>query len=343
MTHSLKLVRKYVVRFLNKSFCSLGSNTVLLAGDYVECIFKAAQANTYVETVCKNADSLHRRIKHGYGEVVDETYSCIVRKLVRKLNVRLATVAIDITSEPFYGKTRNFFIHNVKGDKGYGGEFKFAVISLVHKESKQKIPLKALPLHIGQGKADGDVIDELVSYAKSLFGVRLVLLDRGFYSADILDSLNRRNVKYIMFIPVRGEKIKGWIKETKHMSKHEHVLTLRKDKSTFEVQTSIVVCKEGEIDWCFATNVKLDDTGYIILYKYRWQIETNFRVEDEARIKSKSVSYLIRYFYFMISLLLHALWLVFLRDKLPFKAFLIEFHLVTFCNTLGIDYALNPF
>ncbi|MFW6013855.1 MAG: hypothetical protein ACOCQG_01660 [Candidatus Nanoarchaeia archaeon] len=39
--------------------------------------------------------------------------------------------------------------------------------------------------------------------------------------------------------------------------------------------------------------------NYVLTYKRRWRIETNYGVEDEAKIKSKSINYLIRYFYFL--------------------------------------------
>lgn len=85
-----------------------------------------------------------------------------------------------------------------------------------------------------------------------------------------------------------------------------------KDKSKWKPKTTIVVCKGiDEFPWIFATNIHFQTrVEYILHYKRRWQIETNYRVEDEAKIKSKSCHYLIRYFYFLISLLLHLLWIV---------------------------------
>ena len=59
--------------------------------------------------------------------------------------------------------------------------------------------------------------------------------------------------------------------------------------------------------WCFATNLR--QSLYLISkYKRRWQIETDFRVHDEARIKTKSNEPIVRYFYFLTSLVLLANW-----------------------------------
>jgi hypothetical protein len=86
------------------------------------------------------------------------------------------------------------------------------------------------------------------------------------------------------------------------------------------------VCKGiDEFAWIFATNIRFRTRAeYVWYYKRRWQIETNFRVEDEARIKSKSTSYLVKYFYFLVSLLLHLLWIINKNIKYhaPFKKYL---------------------
>ena len=88
----------------------------------------------------------------------------------------------------------------------------------------------------------------------------------------------------------------------------------------------IVVCKDiDDFPWIFATNIHFRTrVEYIWYYKRRWQIETNYRVEDEARIKSKSTNYLIRYFYFLVGLLLHLFWIVNknLVYYAPFKKYL---------------------
>ena len=49
---------------------------------------------------------------------------------------------------------------------------------------------------------------------------------------------------------------------------------------------------------------------YIYYYKRRWQIETNYWAEDEVKINSKSTNCLVRYFYFLVSLLIHLFWIV---------------------------------
>ena len=99
-----------------------------------------------------------------------------------------------------------------------------------------------------------------------------------------------------------------------------------KGKSTWKPKTKIVICKGiDNFAWIFATNIHFKSrVEYIWYYKRRWKIETNYRVEDEAHIKSKSSNYLIRYFYFLVSLLFHLFWIVNknINFYVPFKKYL---------------------
>src|SRR3989339_2226841 len=58
-------------------------------------------------------------------------------------------------------------------------------------------------------------------------------------------------------------------------------------------------------------------------YKKRWRIETQFRVQDEARIRCKSSEMKIRYFLFLFEQMLQTIWICFYKDECSFKEFLI--------------------
>lgn len=298
-------------------------------------LVKAAQANTYVETVSDKADSLHRRIGATYEENIVEAYKESVKAFVREVGCKRVIVAVDLTDEPFYGATRNLYTQQVKGERGYGAVFQYAVISIV--DGERSLPLLALPVRRGAYK--GKIVQELVKFAKSLVRIRMVLLDRGFYTAEVINALGSMRVKFLL-LAIKTKAVQKYAKQTFVFGEHEHEMILNKNKTNYRVQTRIVVVKHvDEYDWTFATNLPRQDAlWYICQYKKRWQIETNFRVEDEAHIKSKSVSYLIRYFYFITSLLLHAIWLVYEKTTQPFKAFLINTYERLLCSMLGIEH-----
>lgn len=55
-------------------------------------------------------------------------------------------------------------------------------------------------------------------------------------------------------------------------------------------------------------------------YKKRWGIETTFRVQDEVRIKTKSLIPLIRFALFVFECLLDNVW-QFFKGRVPFRRF----------------------
>ena len=317
MLQPIKLVKKYVAEYLNKAI-GFGKAKILGAKDYVRWIFRACSHNSYVETVSNKADSLHRGIKLSYEEDIKEAYKQAIKKLLEYKRFGAVTLAIDITKEKFYGETRDFHIYHCDEDCESKAEFHYMTVSIVGAD--KNIPLMALPVTLGCYRAE--LVEELLLFVNELLRIKLVLFDRGFVSAELIHVLQKLKLNYLIFAK-KYKELECMLESVEESAIIEHGMEYSKNKSMFKVETCMVMVKEEEYDWCFYTNLHLDNARhYIQLYKKRWQIETNFRVEDEARIKSKSTNYLVRYFYFILSLLLHAIWLVFSASQ--FKLFLIE-------------------
>jgi hypothetical protein len=298
---------KETIKFLEKVFDSLESSFTIPDEILAHSLAKVAKCNSYVETFSKHADALHYRIKQVYEEDIKRAFEIQVRKTIRKLNIRSAELAFDVTHEPFYGKTRNLHIINVANSPNKG-EFQYLTCCLINKG--KQIPLMALPVKYGEHVK---LTIDLLKYCQTLkFKIKFVLFDRGFYKAELLDYLESRKLRYLMLIPALKGILQEYRKNTKKFAFYDHEMKYQKDKSSWKPKIKVIVCKEIlKYDWMFASNIKFDNPeDYVLLYKRRWQIETNYRVEDEAKIKSKSCNYLIRYFYFMLSCLFHLLWIV---------------------------------
>lgn len=310
-----------IISFLQKSFCSLESSIKLPLSRVSHSLVKAAKSHSYVETLGKSADSLHLWIKKSYEEDFKAAFEIQVSRALKHLGAKSGKLAFDLTEEPFYGKTRSFHIINVHKEK-YGAVFKYISVCLITR--KKEIPLMALPVRLG---SQTRLTIELLEYCQTLFKrIRVALFDRGFYASELIDYLEANKIRYLMLVPEKKGKIKGYVEQTDELGKYRHLMKYSKKKSTWKPSTMIVVCKAiDEYPWIFATNIHFNTRSeYIYLYKRRWQIETNYRVEDEARIKSKSCNYLIRYFYFLVSLLAHVLWRVnkYINYYCPFKKYL---------------------
>lgn len=323
--------------FLQKSFWSFHSSIILPLSKISYYLVKCAKSNSYVETLGKHADAVHIWIKDSYEEDFRKSFELQVKKALKHMPTSFAKLAFDITPEPFYGKTRSLHIFNTIGKK-YDGEFHFLNVCLIVRN--KQIPLMALPLLVGEGAAKKTI--DLLRYCQTLFKhIRLAVFDRGFYIAELIDFLESIKIKYIIYVPERGEIIKEYVEQTKELGKFSHQLNYSQKKSTWKPRTTLVVCKGiDDFAWIFATNIKFRTrVEYIWHYKKRWQIETNFRVEDEGHIKSKSVNCLIRYFYFLIGLLLHLLWIVNKNVKyyVPYKKYIDIIEHQMFLEYLEID------
>jgi len=109
--------------------------------------------------------------------------------------------------------------------------------------------------------------------------------------------------------------MKNFIEQTQgNIGKFIHQDKYTRDQTSWIVKTKIIILKgisqnkNGEpIDWCFATNQNLD-FQILKIYRKRWNIETGFRIHDEARIKSKSANPLIRLFYHLLGMLFILVW-----------------------------------
>ena len=154
------------------------------------------------------------------------------------------------------------------------------------------------------------LVIDLLSYVRTLpIIVDLVLLDRGFYHAYLIDYLeNRRGGKALPFLIFarRTDAVKDYICQTDIFDRFDHIMEYKRDKSTQHAKTTIVVWKPDpevhpDIAWSFATNQE-PTQELLDSYPKRWGHETGFRVHDEVRIKSKSSNPLTRFFYHLLGM-----------------------------------------
>ena len=224
------------------------------------------------------------------------------------------TCALPISHDLYYGKNGKLNVRQKKYERGTCEAFDYIVLSIV---KPRPLPLMALPYR--QGDDITKLVIELLEYAKTLsLQIQCVLFDRGFYIGALIDYLSSEKIKYLIFVP-QNSAMKRYISQTEKISSFNHEMKWNKNFSYWKTMTKIAVIKSQfynqkkkewqDCYWCFATNLR-ESFGLIKFYKQRWQIETDFRVHDEARIKTKSNNPIVRYFYFLTSLVLVANWQV---------------------------------
>lgn len=305
-----------------KQFMDFIIKKLALPEEYSCLLADAAKYNTYIETLSNKADNLHLKIKGEYVETIHLAHSSYVKHLIKKQHFGLVDLICDITTDDFYGEVTGLHIHPWTGKDGVEGKFHYLIVGILFRN--KIIPFYAIILRVGCSKAE--LIGKAISYCHTL-GLRIgkILLDRGFYSGEVIDEIKIRKVNYLIFVPKKS-LFKCMLEGTNKSVVIEHEISYNKNFTRNKVQTDIALIKDVlGYDWVFATDLCLKDIEkYVEVYRKRWNIETMFRVHDEARIKTKSKEPVIRLFYFILGMLLVLLWNIHEKQKTTFKLFVIK-------------------
>lgn len=294
-------------------------------------LVEAARTESYIETVSPSqADTLHKEIKSIDVKTMMREYEFIVRPSIEILDLKNKHVklGIDVTEDLTWTEHGSWNTRpSTHKGQHYIESWQYLNISIVEPFF---LPLMSIPYR-QVDDLDTLVID-LLKYAKTLpIIIDLILFDRGFYHAYLIDYLENRRGKeswpFLIFAK-KTDAVKDYIYQTNIFDWFDHTMEHSKDKSTWHPTTTIVVWKPDPevhpgVAWPFATNQEptqelLDD------YPKRWNHETGFRVHDEAQIKSKSSNPLIRFFYHLLGMIMIILWRIqsIRKQHIVFKRFL---------------------
>lgn len=345
-------MNKILTKFLSKSFSKLAPNSTVTNTMIAHVIETAAMTQDFIENTSKelgnkpNADIIFKRLKASNIKILKIAFlfilSFIIKQVKNKFNFREWTIAIDAHSEPFYGERTSLWIHGYKPVRGCKGSYKFITVSVVIGDAK--FTLLALP--VKRGDYTEILVEELIREAGKNFRIKLALLDRGFYSGNIVSTLKELKINYIIFAP-QNKKNKKFLEETKEFSHRfvNHELPTYKIKNPGKVEVKLLIIRDfidfknwTIYDWIFATNLSnLKSLSYVKLYKKRWGIETTYRLFGKFRIITTSTNNVVRYFLFLIVILLYNLWKFYnfiSKKRISFKTFAF----ILFLAEINIDH-----
>ena len=276
----------------------------------MQSIIEAGRTISYVETLNPSkTDKFHLSIKGSDKRLFMREFEGVVRFAIAKLKLKKVKIAFDTTEDLTWMKDD----YNLRPSayESHLPAWQYLNVSIVE---PCFIPLMSIPYTMFDN-LDNLVID-LLNYIKTLpIIVDLVLFDRGFYHAHLIDYLEGKkrgySWPYLMLVP-KKEAQKDYIQQTRDsglmFASYKHGFDYKKDKSSWHPSTTLMVkIVDEKTAWCYATNQK-PSLLLVREYSKRWNIETGFRIHDEARIKSKSKNSLIRFFYHILGMLLIILW-----------------------------------
>ncbi|MEM3098682.1 MAG: transposase, partial [Nitrososphaerales archaeon] len=140
-------------------------------------------------------DEAYSMVSNANNELID----AIAGKDIRKKKV---IVAIDYTKIPYYGKY-NSMVYRSQHKDGTSMFYCYATISIV--EHGRRICLHAVP--VGQLDQKHEILVRLIEYARKIVRIRLLLVDRAFFTIDCINALDSMHVRYIM-PAVKNSKVK---------------------------------------------------------------------------------------------------------------------------------------
>ncbi len=258
-----------------------------------------------------NADTLLYHIKKfGMAELREiflEIFELTFRtaKQMRLIGTRKVDVAIDATSWLFYGDIENYGVMGTKPEQGTSWAYKFITLDIVN--HGQRFTLFALPILAEDDQTE--LVEKLLTYAKTRVNIGKVFLDRGFFSSPVINLFKKLSLQYIM--PAKTNALV--VKRVSRLSAPRIYPNCAMKDSRFNL---VVLERDGNKHY-FATNIHLSSEDLILafrigeMYRSRWQIETGYRVKKYTfRGKTTSVNYTIRYLYFMLSVVLYNCWLL---------------------------------
>ena len=327
---NLKMIKK----FINYSLGLSDDKFQITGYELLAPLLNAVAYNTYVETIGNKADTLYLRCKESQVTMMEHAYLNYIKGVSNKfeLNKKKVILAFDYTEEDFYGDVQGFDIHGWTKKDAVTGHFKFITCSIISDDIPEKIPLISMPIRLGHYKSS--VILHCLALIKKYIGeIDLILFDRGFYDKDLMCELEEIKYPYLIFVPKHKDK-----KEILYPMKVGEQIAIynefeiNKNQSKYSSENILIFLKqiydprsENHYDWVFATNVEwILLENILATYKKRWRIETQFRVQDEARIKCKSKDMKVRYFFFLFEQMLQTIWICFFKEEGSFKEFLIQ-------------------
>lgn len=329
LVFDLKILKKFINYSLGLNYEKFD----ITGYELLNPILQASAYNTYIETISNKSDTLYVRTKESLVSMMEHAYIHYIKNVSSKfeLNKKEVILAFDYTDEDFYGDVQGFDIHGWTGKDAITGHFKFLTCSIVSSDIPEKIPLISVPILLGHYKSS--VILQCLSLIKDCIGeIKLILFDRGFYDKDLMFDLSKLNYPYLIFVPKYKDKkeILYQMEDNQQIAIYNE-FKVNKDKSQYPGENILIFLKqiydprsEKNYDWIFATNIEeVLLENIIITYKKRWRIETQFRVQDEARIKCKSKDMKVRYFFFLFEQMLQVQWICFYKEEVTFKEFII--------------------
>jgi hypothetical protein len=262
-----------------------------------------------------DVDLIKRQVNAAFGEQMP--------RALRRQRQRPLTIAVDLTLIAYYGKhdLDDPQVYRSQAKRGTNSFFAYATVYLVLRG--ERFTLAVAP--VTRQEVLKQVLQELLLVVGRMgLTIGLLLLDRGFYSVEVIRYLQQARRPFLMPMVCHGRKAdhprgpsaSNVFKVMKKSGWYTYTLQdAKKNKATVSVcvKRARYKNKHGKRKsetWVYAywgiSPKRVDwvrDT-----YRRRFGIETSYRQMNQCRIRTTTKKFHVRFFYVAIGLLLRNLW-----------------------------------
>ncbi len=321
---TIKLVKKFIYPKIN---IKINHNAKFTTKDFLDILVHVAYSHDF----CNNGSMTYKelnpnikipdsdtimyhfkkfddikKIELMFKNIFDFVFN-FVKKEYNMLKNRQFDIAIDIHKVPYYGKYIN--PNYIKGGvaEGIGTRQFFHFITCAIVTPGGRFTIDAIPMSPFDNLET--LVERLIKRAKSKIKIRHCYMDRGFDRTEIINVMNRNNIKFIM-PKVRSPTVKKWLDKGEDC-KSRIIKNFKIGNTTTNL---VLVNDENGIKRAFSTNLDIPEqlTHYLFrFYKFRWGIETSYRqLDHDFLARTTSRNFHIRLFYFLFSVCLYNLWIL---------------------------------
>ncbi len=249
---------------------------------------------------------------------ISRVYRKVMFKILKKLGFKSKgfCVAVDITTKPFYGDKNLLMVKGCKRKAGTNYGIHYLTASII----EEGVRFNLLCFPISSVSSVNVEFDNLVKEVRKMVPVKLLFLDRAFGNKEYSKILKRLKHKFLMPI-TRNNKLKELklnVKEQLILEKDEYGLitmgyVFSEDRAKeYQVEVKLIILYEDGETFFFITNMhnlSMEDYYHLTeVYRYRFGIETNYRMDNIFSPFTSSVTATLRYLLMQISLIVQDLW-----------------------------------
>jgi len=248
-------------------------------------------------------------------------HAALTDHLPRRLRRGARRLAIDWHQIPYHGLPHKSAteLRRTKPQQGTTSFHVYATACIVDHGERYTVALT----HVGKNDTNQSVLLRLLEQIEQIsLRIKVLLMDRQFFTAAVIQTLQNKNIPFVMPVVVRGRKPKAPKKPTglralekakpgwySHSQKHGAAVLNYSVCAVWQIVTHPRKKTRTRKVMLFACwKIRSGPNEIRELYRRRFGIEASYRQLKQARIRTSTRDPLVRLFYVGLALVLRNVW-----------------------------------